>query len=128
MKKNALPVPPWIEKRAWLAGLSSLERAFHSIFQTLREFAPNETRAFTPQEAAVELISYLPEGREEILTLVEEYQPAFYGTGKADLSKVLKAAAILRTKARQAQPSTWVNKQLKRSKFVDNKQQENTES
>ncbi len=118
LKKNSLPVPSWIEKRAWLAGLSSLERAFNSVFQALREFAPNEARTFTAREAAVELIAYLPEARGEIMTLAEEYQPALYGTGKANMTRVLNAAAVLRNKARQAQPATWGNKRLKRSKFV----------
>ena len=58
-------------------------------------------------------------GKKLIKILVEEYQPAFYGRESADVVKVQVAAASLRTKARQAQPTVWVNKQMKRSKFVE---------
>ncbi len=119
LKKNALPVPAWMVKRAWMASLTPLERAFSTVYQVLHEFVPDASRSLTPTEAAKELIAYLPEAREEITILVEEYQPAFYGRESADMAKVQVAAASLHTKARQAQPTVWVNKQMKRSKFVE---------
>jgi hypothetical protein len=106
-------------KQAWMASLTPLERAFSTVYQILHEFVPDASRSLTPNEAATELIAYLPEAREEITTLVKEYQPEYYGRETADMARVQMAAASLHSKARQAQPANWVNKRMKRSKFVE---------
>jgi len=119
LHRYSLPVPKWLERQAWMKGLSPLEREFQSIYRALRQFKSARISSLTPKEAANELLLYLPEAKEEISILLEEYQPATYRNTPPDMNKVLKASASLRIKARHAQPIGWRNRHMNRSKFVE---------
>lgn len=102
LEKNALPVPGWLGRQAWLAGLSPLARAFMSVYRSLSSLKVPISQALTPAEAAAALLICLPQAGEDIAVLLEEYQPAFYGTSSASLERVRAAALSLRRKARRA--------------------------
>lgn len=99
LEKNSLPVPPWLARQAWLAGLTPLARAFMSVYRCLR-LPPQPV--LTPAEAAAALAERLPQAAEETSILIAEYQAAVYGTTPGDLEKARLAARSLRRKARRA--------------------------
>ncbi len=103
LEKNSLPVPFWLERQAWLAGLTPLERAFMSVYRALH---PPPRPALTPAEAAAMLVERLPEAAEETCLLAAEYQAAIYGASAPDLDKARQAARSLRRKARRARWQT----------------------
>ena len=118
LKKNSLPIPAWLERQAWMAGLNPLARAFTSVYNALRDLGPPASPALTPAEAAAALRTCLPEAGEDITILLEEYQPAFYGTSPANLKRVRAAATSLRRKARQAHRDGWLNRRMNGGKFL----------
>jgi transglutaminase-like putative cysteine protease len=99
LEKNSLPVPPWLERQAWLAGLTPLARAFMTVYRCLR-LPPRPV--LTPAEAAAALAERLPQAASETSILISEYQVAFYGMIPGDLEKVRQAERSLRRKARRA--------------------------
>lgn len=99
LEKNSLPVPLWLERQAWLAGLTPLARAFMTVYRALR-LPPQPV--LTPAEAAAALTTRLPQAAEETSILISEYQAAIYGTTPGNLEKARLAARSLRRKARRA--------------------------
>lgn len=106
LEKNSLPVPLWLERRAWLAGLTPLGRAFMTVYRSLRRLRVPASPALTPAEAAATLAERLPAAGEETAALLGEYQAATYGAAPASLERAHTAARSLRRKTRRAR---WQN-------------------
>jgi hypothetical protein len=119
LEKNSLPVPGWLERRAWLAGLTPLARAFMTVYRSLRGLKVPASPALTPAEAAAALTAYLPLAGEETAALLGEYQSATYGLASANLEKARLAAHALWRKTRRARRQ----KLLKKSAFASKRTQ-----
>ncbi|MEW6093829.1 MAG: transglutaminase domain-containing protein [Chloroflexota bacterium] len=102
LEKNSLPVPVWLQRQAWLAGLTPLARAYMSVYHALRALRIPVSPALTPAEAAVALTTHLPQAGEEAALLLAEYQTSVYCTAPARLEESRRAAQALRRKVRRA--------------------------
>ncbi len=102
LEKNSLPVPVWLQRQAWLAGLTPLARAYMSVYHALRALKIPISSALTPAEAAVALTAHLPQAGEEAALLLTEYQTSVFGTAPARPEGSHQAAQSLRRKVRQA--------------------------
>jgi hypothetical protein len=102
---NALPVPAWLERQAWHAGLSQVGRSFMTVYRLLRRLKFPATAALTPAEAAAALSACLPQGVQETAALLQEYQSAVYFTRQPDLERARHAARFLRRMLRAVRRS-----------------------
>jgi transglutaminase-like putative cysteine protease len=102
LEKNSLPVPVWLQRQAWLAGLTPLARAYMSVYHALRALRVPVSPALTPAEAAVALTTRLPQAGEEAAFLLAEYQSSVYGAGPARLEESRRVAQALRRRVRRA--------------------------
>lgn len=102
LRKRNLPVPAWLEKMAWRASLRPAERAFMSIYESLRRFGETPSPAWTPAEAATRLLQHLPEAREEVLLLLEGYHRLLFSRAMTSPNEMQRAAHTLRQKTRRA--------------------------
>ncbi len=102
---NALPVPAWLERQAWHAGLSQVGRSFMTVYRLLRRLKFPATAALTPAEAAAALSACLPQGVQETAALLQEYQSAVYFTRQPDLERARHAARSLRRMLRAVKRS-----------------------
>jgi hypothetical protein len=110
MEKNSLPIPAWLGRRAWLAGMTPLRRAFMCIFQSLYKLDLAASPAMTPAEATFALEHSLPQAASEITLLLAEYQSETYGTGLADMERVRSAVQSLQRKTRMARWQKFLSK------------------
>ncbi len=110
MEKNSLPIPAWLERRAWLAGLTPLRRAFMCVFHSLYKLDLDASPAMTPAEATIALEHSLPQAASEITLLLGEYQSETYGTGMADMDRVRSAVHSLQRKTRMARWQKFLRK------------------
>ncbi len=110
LEKNSLPVPAWLQRRAWLAGLSPLARLYNDVYRGLHGLKVPTTSAQTPGEAAVLLKAHLPGADEQVHTLLDEYQPDVYGTTPGSLEKAHPAAQSLRRMIRRKRRYEWRSK------------------
>ncbi len=108
LKKNSLPVPLWLERQAWLAGLTPLEQDFMSIYRYLR---PPSAPVLTPAEAARLLTQQIPEAADEIASLLSEYHATIYGNVPGNPARSQTARRALRRKVWQTRWKTlWQRK------------------
>jgi transglutaminase-like putative cysteine protease len=96
LTSHALPVPGWLERSAWRAGLSPMQRSFTSIYQALRLLGIPTAPSETPAEASALLSTRLPEAADPVAVLLAEYQASCYGDSAGDLDAVRRAAAVVR--------------------------------
>lgn len=104
LRQKNLPVPAWLEKMAWRASLHPTERAFLSIYESLRRFRGGvpPSPAWTPAEAAARLLQDLPEAQEETLLLLEGYHRFLFSRAATAHDEMQRAAQALRQKTRRA--------------------------
>ncbi len=96
-------VPPhWLKRWIRWTGLSQVERAFQSVNLSLYWLGRPQAAYITSQERANELVKSLPEGREEILTLLQEYHTTLYTPQTGSLVTARKAAAKILFKTLKA--------------------------
>jgi hypothetical protein len=84
----ALTPPGWLGRWAYFAGLGPIQRSFGAVYQGLRWMGESVAPSLTPAEAASRLRACLPETAPDLLSLLDEYQPALYGQKKGDLQTV----------------------------------------
>jgi transglutaminase-like putative cysteine protease len=94
-----IPVPGWLKRWAYFAGLKPIERCFGVVFQSLRWLGASSSPAQTPAEAAAVLSERLPEVGGEIRSLLLEYQHALFSQRHTDLLTARQAVTVIRRKA-----------------------------
>lgn len=119
LARNSLPVPAWLERRAWLAGLSPLARAFMTVYRSLRQLKIPASPTLTPAEAAAALTARLPHGSEETAVLLHEYQSATYGTARTNLESARQAAQSLRRKTARERRQNLLKRYTSISRRMD---------
>ncbi|MGD0611611.1 MAG: transglutaminase-like domain-containing protein [Anaerolineales bacterium] len=97
-----LPPPHWLERWARHAGLTPMERAYGTVYRSLRSLGGQTPPAQTAAEAAAVLTDRLPLAAQDIHTLLNEYQRAQYSESSADLWVARRAAESLRRQAVRA--------------------------
>jgi transglutaminase-like putative cysteine protease len=95
----AIPPPEWLKRWAYFAGLQPIERAFGTVFQSLRWLGVHPSPAETPAEAAAALSARLPEVAGEIRSLLREYEYAHYSQKHTDLYVARQAVALIHRQA-----------------------------
>ncbi|MCX7608684.1 MAG: transglutaminase domain-containing protein [Anaerolineales bacterium] len=98
LRKRRLPAPPWLERMAWWAGLSEVERAFFVVYQGLHRLGEPLTSAWTPAEAVARLTIRFPEAGQEVARLLEVYQQALYAPQVSLPEDLQQTARILERK------------------------------
>jgi len=102
MRRAALTPPAWLERWAWRAGLSPIERAFGVVYHSLRWLGQPVSRAETPRQAAQALARRLPSAAAEIQVLLDQFQANTYSNKSGDLPKARQAAESIRRRSQRA--------------------------
>jgi transglutaminase-like putative cysteine protease len=102
LERLALTPPRWLERWAYLAALTPIERTFGVIYRSLRRLGGFSSPSRTPAEAATALAGLLPEAAASIQTLLREYEHSLYSLRLGHLHPARRAAATIRKEARRA--------------------------
>jgi hypothetical protein len=102
LERLALTPPRWLERWAYLAALTPIERTFGVIYRNLRRLGGFSSPSRTPAEAATALAGLLPEAAAAIQTLLREYEHSLYSLRLGHLHPARRAAATIRKEARRA--------------------------
>ena len=94
--------PRWLERWAYLAALTPMDRAFAAVYRSLRRLGGPSSPSRTPAEAAVALAGLLPEAEAAILALLREYEHSLYSLRLGYLHPARRAAATIRKEANRA--------------------------
>jgi len=108
VERLALTPPRWLERWAYLAALTPIERAFGVIYQSLRRLGGLSSPSRTPAEAAAALAGLLPEATVAIQTLLCEYEYSLYSLRLGRLYSARRAAAAIRNEANRAVIRNWL--------------------
>ncbi len=102
LDKFSLAPPRWLERLAFRARRTPIERSFGIVMRSLRWLDAEPTPAQTPAEAAAKLSVLLPAAAENIRTLLDEYQNAVYSQEPGDWATARRAAKSLRRQSLRA--------------------------
>jgi len=98
-ERYGLTVPGWLEKWERWANVSSIERSFHAINQSLAWLGHAQPQHATPAERGEQLKSLLPALSNEIERLTKEHENTLFGPTPGDPSKASRAAWAIRWQA-----------------------------
>ncbi|HUJ74556.1 MAG TPA: hypothetical protein VL359_06840, partial [bacterium] len=101
-KEIGLTPPHWLERWARNASLTPMERAFGTVYRSLRSLGGRTTPAQTAAEAAAQLTDRLPSAARDIQALLVEYQRAQYGGTYGNLWVARRATESLHRQALRA--------------------------
>jgi transglutaminase-like putative cysteine protease len=99
MERLSLAPPRWLERWAYLAARTPMERAFAAVYQGLRWLGAPASPSRTPAEAAAALSGLAPEAESAIQTLLREYEYSLYSLKAGHLHPARRAAATIRRAA-----------------------------
>ena len=102
LERFALTPPRWLERWAYLAALTPIERTFGVVYRCLRRLGGLSSPSRTPAEAAAALAGLLPEAAAAIQTLLREYEHSLYSLRLGHLHPARRAAATIRKEANRA--------------------------
>jgi transglutaminase-like putative cysteine protease len=102
LERLSLTPPRWLERWAYLAALTPIERTFGVVYQSLRRLGGFSSPSQTPAEAAAALAGLLPEAAAAIRTLLNEYECTLYSLRPGHLLPARRAAATIRKEAKRA--------------------------
>ncbi len=102
LERLSLTPPRWLERWAYLAALTSMERAFGVVYRSLRRLGGNSSPSRTPAEAADTLTELLPEAAPAIQTLLSEYEHTVYSLRPGSIPLARRASTSIRKKASRA--------------------------
>jgi transglutaminase-like putative cysteine protease len=95
----AITPPDWLGRWAYFSGLKPIERSFGIVFQSLHWLGAKPSSSQTPAEVAAILTEYMPEVKEAIQVLLQEYQVSLYGQKHTDLFITRQAGELIRRQA-----------------------------
>jgi hypothetical protein len=102
LEKLALTPPHWLERWAFIASLTGMERSFSVVYRDLRWLGGKTAPAQTPAEAAAALTGRLPGATPEIQVLLDQYQRSLFSMTPGDLHVARRAAESIRRKSIRA--------------------------
>ena len=102
MERFALMPPRWLERWAYLAALTPMDRAFAAVYRSLRRLGGPSSPSRTPAEAAAALAGLLPEAKAAIQTLLNECERSLYSLKPGYIYLARRAAATIRKEANRA--------------------------
>jgi transglutaminase-like putative cysteine protease len=102
LERLALTPPRWLERWAYLAALTPIERTFGVVYRSLRRLGGFSSPSRTPAEAAAALAGLLPEAAASSQTLLREYEHSLYSLRPGNLYPARRAAATIRKEANRA--------------------------
>ncbi len=101
-ERRGAAAPRWLKRWARWVSLSPIEKAFQSVNLSLYWLGKPQAAHITSAERAQALLDCLPEAREDILGLLEEYHNALYTPRGGSAAQARKAAVKILAKARFA--------------------------
>lgn len=101
-ERRGAAAPRWLKRWARWTSLSPIERAFQSVNLSLYWLGKPQAAHVTSAERAKALLHCLPEAREDVLPLLEEYHNALYTPRGGNAAQARKAAVRILVKARFA--------------------------
>jgi transglutaminase-like putative cysteine protease len=93
---RGLQVPNWLQNWQRWSSLSEVERAFHTINQSLFWFRQEQSESLTPAERVNLLQKLLPQAAEDIKTLAIQHEMTLYSKNPGDAARAKKAAWNIR--------------------------------
>lgn len=102
LERMSLPAPHWLHRWVHWTALSKVERAFASVYRSLRWLGIGRDPARTPAQAATMLREMVPDAAVAIDTLLHEYQLALFSKDPVDENSARNAAISLRHAVRRA--------------------------
>ncbi|NCP16552.1 hypothetical protein GW866_05845, partial [bacterium] len=102
LERLSLTPPRWLERWAYLAALTPMDRAFAAVYRSLRRLGGPSSPSRTPAEAAAALAGLLPEAKAAIQTLLNECERSLYSLKPGYIYLARRAAATIRKEANRA--------------------------
>jgi len=102
LERLSLTPPRWLERWAYLAALTPMERVFGAVYRSLRRLGGPSSPSRTPAEAAAALAGLLPEAAAAIQILLSEYERSLYSLRAGHIHPARRAAATIRKEASRA--------------------------
>jgi len=109
LERLSLTPPRWLERWAYLAALTPMERAFAAVYRSLRRLGGPSSPSRTPAEAAAALTELLPEAAAAIQTLLNECERSLYSLKPGRIYPARRAAATIRKEANRAALRRWLS-------------------
>ncbi|MDI6768572.1 MAG: transglutaminase-like domain-containing protein [Anaerolineales bacterium] len=101
-ERFSLTPPRWLERWAYLAGLTPMERTFAVVYQSLRRLGGNSSPSWTPAEAAATLTGLLPAAAPAIQALLSEYEQTVYSLQAGSILTARHAGKRIRKEVNRA--------------------------
>ena len=101
-ERFSLTPPRWLERWAYLAGLTPMERTFGVVYQSLLRLGGNSSPSRTPAEAAATLTGLLPGAAPAIQALLSEYEHTIYSLQPGSIFSARRAGKSIRKEANRA--------------------------
>jgi transglutaminase-like putative cysteine protease len=95
LERRGWHVPDWIQQWARLAELSPIERMYARMSWTLPLLGHSTDPSHTPSERLTQMMTVIPEAREQLVVFLKEYQQAEYSPYPFDLEKARQADRVV---------------------------------
>ena len=108
LKKRGKPVPGWLQRWSRIAQMSAAEKAYRQVGQAIRLLGSPLNQAQTPAERAQALLDVIPDARDPLHDIVNEYTLDQFSNHIINEERAKKAARQIRALALKA----WFHKRI----------------